>query len=310
MKSLRVLITDQCNARCPNCINKRIRTEKNFMDVRSFEKMCIYFAKEHVCNIRIMGGEPSIHPDFSTMAEIAQKYFHRVTIFSNGLSASLESFCPREQDGINYNFNFSRQWEVSRFLLQRPGRRILEIVVSRRTDSSKVILELERIFALVQTTFVVSLSFDCTENIFKYKKLLLSQMMNIKKLCDERGIETIVDHSVPFCFIYGTTFPTTSKGAVCNEDCAGLIDPNFNMRFCNQYGDDSLPVIENGTFLPIEIINNFIKLNHYRNQLVVLNKICKDCIFFGDRCNGGCYMANPIITKEDVLDNTSFPLRK
>ena len=89
----------------------------------------------------------------------------------------------------------------------------------------------------------------------------------------------------------------------------GLIDPNFNMHFCNQYGDDSLSIMENGEFLPIEIINNFIKRNHYQNQLVVLNKICKDCVFYGDRCNGGCFMANPLISKNDVIANTNFPLK-
>ena len=181
--------------------------------------------------------------------------------------------------------------------------------MSKHTDYSKVEPELERVFALVPIKFIVSLSFDCTENIFKYKDLLLSQMMRIKVFCEEHGVETIVDHSVPFCFLYGTKFPTTSKGAICNEECAGLIDPNFNLRFCNQYGSKKISIIENGNFLPIEIINNFIKLNHYQNQLTVLNKICKDCIFYGEHCNGGCFMANPAITKEDVLANTSFPLR-
>ena len=279
------------------------------MDVSLFEKMCKHFEKADIHNVRIMGGEPSIHPEFARMLQIAQKHFFRVTVFSNGLSETLERFTPREQDGVNYNFNFSKHWEPSRFLLQQPGRRILEIVVSKQTDSSKVISELNRVLSLVSKAFVVSLSFDCTENIFKYKSLLLPQIMSIKHFCEKCGIETIVDHSVPFCFIYGSTFPTTSKGAVCNEECAGLIDPNFNMHFCNQYGDDSLSIMENGEFLPIEIINNFIKRNHYQNQLVVLNKICKDCVFYGDRCNGGCFMANPLISKNDVIANTNFPLK-
>ena len=309
MKSLRVLITDQCNANCPNCINRRIRTEKAFMDVCLFEKMCMHFEKAKVSNIRIMGGEPSIHPDFAAIAKIAQNHFFRVTVFSNGLNPNLEEFDPREQDGINYNFNFSRQWDVSRFMSQKPGRRILEIVVSRHSDSSKIISELERIFALIPIVFVVSLSFDCTENIFKYKDFLLPQIMHVKRYCKEHGVETIVDHSVPFCFIYGTKFPTTSKGAICNEECAGLIDPKFNMRFCNQYGEEDLKIKKKGEFLPIEIINNFLKRNYYQNQLTVLNKICKDCVFYGEHCNGGCYMANPIITREDVLANTSFPLK-
>lgn len=310
MKSLRVLITDLCNAKCPNCINRRIRTEKAFIDAHLFEKLCIHFEKAKVCNIKIMGGEPSIHPNFTTIIDVAQKHFFRVTIFSNGLCSELEKFNPREQDSINYNFNFSKQWNASRFLPQKKGRRILEIVVTKQTDSSKIISELERIISLVSITFVVSLSFDCTENIFKHKDFLLSQIMNIKKFCREHDIETIIDHSVPFCFIYGTKFPTTSKGAICNEECAGLIDPNFNMHFCNQHNEEKLPIMEKGEFLPMEIINNFLKRNHYQNQITVLKKICEDCIFFGDRCNGGCFMANPSITKKDVLENTCFPLKQ
>ena len=101
MKSIRVLITDKCNASCSNCINKAIRTESCFIDFLRFKAIAQYFSENNVSRIRIMGGEPTIHPEFREIVSYSQTLFSRVTVFTNGLNNSILDFLPRESDSIN-----------------------------------------------------------------------------------------------------------------------------------------------------------------------------------------------------------------
>lgn len=101
MNSIRILITDKCNASCANCLNKTFRTESRFIDLSLFKVIAQYFKDNKVYRIRLMGGEPTIHPKFGEIAKFSQKIFYRVTVFTNGLSQHLLDFSPRENDGIN-----------------------------------------------------------------------------------------------------------------------------------------------------------------------------------------------------------------
>ena len=41
-----------------------------------------------------------------------------------------------------------------------------------------------------------------------------------------------------------------------------------------------------------------------------LNKICKDCLFYGSQCNGKCHIGQTIINKEDIIKSTNIPWLK
>ena len=64
MFSLRLCLTEECNAQCPHCFNSPYR-EKEYMDTsKLFE---FYEAnKKPLQNmaIKVMGGEPTLHPEF------------------------------------------------------------------------------------------------------------------------------------------------------------------------------------------------------------------------------------------------------
>lgn len=255
-----------------------------------------------------MGGEPTIHPDFKKITIIAQKYFTRVTVFTNGINNNICDFAPREKDGINYNFNFFSHISSNKLLPQFPGTRIFEVVISSKSDEISIKKKLITLQDLPINQIIVSLSLDCTENIFLHRDVLVQKIMALINTCKELGYEFIIDHTLPLCFVYGTSIPIRPKGAMCNGDCAGMLDAELNVHFCNQLSDDCFPLMEKGEFIPYSVFENHLFLSHFKNQISVLEKICIDCPLYGKHCNGGCFTALKSISREDILQNTSFPI--
>lgn len=307
MKSLRILITNSCNASCPNCINKSARLHKDIIAVSDFVDLCSYFSSNGVSNMRIMGGEPTTHPHFQEIVEIAQRFFYRVTIFTNALNDAICNISPREQDGINYNFTFYKNLTEEKLLLDKPGTRIFEVIINSNTILDELLNELKSLSRFNLANIVVSLSLDCTENIFIHRRILIDKLETAFQVCKDMGYEVIFDHILPICFLYGTKIPLPKRGAVCNGDCSGLIDPNLNLRFCNQIVGDSYPLKENGRFIPYSIVNNYLELSHMKNQIKVLEKICLRCPFYGKHCNGGCFVHTNLISRKDIINNTDLP---
>ena len=112
-----------------------------------------------------MGGEPTLHPSLSQILNIAQQYFDRVTLFTNGIMPYVMDFKLREKDAINFNFNFSRFLTDKKVRINGIGKRVFSIVLSTTTDVELIKHEISRI-AQYYSNISVSLTFDCKLNIF------------------------------------------------------------------------------------------------------------------------------------------------
>lgn len=45
-----------------------------------------------------------------------------------------------------------------------------------------------------------------------------------------------------------------------------------------------------------------------RNQTKLLDKLCVDCTLYNEYCNGGCFAGMDNIKRDDILNNTNFPI--
>lgn len=309
MESIRILIIDKCNASCPNCLNKRFRSGTQIMDVAKFETVARYFKEHGVTKIRLMGGEPSIHPDFARVVSISQQLFERVTVFTNGLSEKLLDFKPREKDGINYNSKFAKYLTLDLLMKNELGSRVLSIVIDRYLQIDETKFSIERMNRSING-LKVSLTFDCTANVFKERQELLEKFDALYSYCMAQDIEVVIDHGLPICFLYGTNVPTYEKFSICDMECSGLIDSNCNLRFCNQISDEPFQIFDGERIKPFSLLSNHIQLAYYKRQIAVLKKICVGCPLFNKICNGGCYVQNSTISREDILQNTQLPITK
>ena len=87
-------LADQCNLNCAGCLHYAPFAEKRFADIetvrRDFARLKELFA--NIRHIRIMGGEPLLHPDVVGFAQVVREAFPRskICVVTNGLL--LESF--------------------------------------------------------------------------------------------------------------------------------------------------------------------------------------------------------------------------
>ena len=298
--NIRMYITEACNAKCPNCFNRFNRTNSS-MDIDIFEKICIYFRDNGISNIKIMGGEPTIHPDFSEITKVAQKHFKTVSVFTNAINDNIQDFEPRENDSIIYNFKFANLLNKEKLLIEKSGRRSLEIQITSTTNTNKVIESISRLLDINGSKVLnPCLTLDCTENIFKYRRILVEKYEKIWHFCRDNGLTMGQDHLIPFCFIAGTKIPMSKEGAICRLSCAGLIDSSYNIKFCNQFSKNYISLFDNGEFIEFEKYINFLK-NQY-TEIVNLSskKGCSRCSVYGLLCNGGCFASKDTIFEDDI----------
>lgn len=308
MRSIRVFFTENCNADCPNCLNKAFRSENKFIDIEKYEKICKYFMENNVAGIKIMGGEPTLHPEFEHLLEISQKHFKRVSLFTNGISKKILHFKPRENDGVSYNFRFYKFLSKEKFLLDYSGYRSLEVLINSTTNVQELLQEILNITKDVEDKISVMLTLDCTSPIFKEREQTLPIFEEIYlKLCSA-GVTVGIDHSLPVCYVYDTKVPIYHRGSICDTECAGLIDSSCNLLYCNQHHKELIPLFSGNRIIPFKILENYLSMVYNHQQVYVLQKICKDCILYGELCNGGCFVASDINTRYDILQNTNLPL--
>lgn len=292
--NIRVYITEACNAKCPNCFNKENRKEA-YMDVEHFVKLCIYLSKNGGSQIKIMGGEPTIHPRFSEIMHIAQSYFHVVSLFTNASSHTLLQYTPRAEDIITYNFKFRRYLNKERLFLDLPGVRNLEIQVTPSVIKEKLFDEIFKIASLDRERIIPCFTLDCTSNIFKDRDKIVPVYEYLIAQCRKEGLKFGQDHLIPMCFLTGTKIPMPQSGTNCLLNCAGLIDSSYNLRFCNQYSDVLINIFKGDDIISVIDLENTLISKH--NEIIsrIEKKGCGSCVMFGKYCNGGCFVGKSII---------------
>lgn len=296
-KEFRILLTEKCNANCPNCFNSNYRIT-NDMDLEKLEKLSIFLSANGITTLKIMGGEPTVHNNFLQAINILQKYFDKTFLFTNGISKKLLDYTPRDKDVIVYNLNLINvNDEANKFLLEKPGFRSFEIQIGSNCNTSKIIQKLE----YLKNTFenkkklILNLTLDCTENIFKNREQIINNWNIIGSyIKNTLNISFNIDHIIPQCFMQDLDIFNFNPKK-CSYSCGGLVDTNFNLRFCNQY-----PIVIKNIFdyqNLTEIENDLLKVHNNKLELSQLHR-CKNCPNFNKTCNGGCFTHKTIFANK------------
>jgi hypothetical protein len=86
MNVANISLTTACNRDCLYCFARVARRSgAGHMDIRTFEMALDFLARSGIDEARLLGGEPTLHPEFPRLAELALHRGLRLRIFSNGL---------------------------------------------------------------------------------------------------------------------------------------------------------------------------------------------------------------------------------
>ncbi|MCP3889896.1 MAG: radical SAM protein [Desulfobulbaceae bacterium] len=77
-------ITSLCNRKCDYCFAGH-QNEVVHMDRETYEHALMFLHRSAMDQVRLLGGEPTLHPDFKWMVERAHQDGFKVLLFTNGL---------------------------------------------------------------------------------------------------------------------------------------------------------------------------------------------------------------------------------
>lgn len=297
----RIYLTENCNASCPWCFNKGTRDPTLNMDTERAKKLFDWFSKNGLEEILVMGGEPTIHPDFIEL----WNYIHRkgmyARLFTNGKEIDkINQIEISPRDSIIYNFDFI-SFPVKKELFYHFCNYRFEVVLRKQTDIVKLIEKINMVHQFEiehHMQFRYNITPDCTENWFNEKELLndkLRELLNYAR--KNRTIFWSWDHAYPICLfdkdvidlIYGMLNTGGLNHCSGQEGCVGLVTSNFNLVHCNQYRNVKLSLIkEDDNFISYKEAENFLYFENLHKIESLRNSSCANCKYFRIWCNGGC----------------------
>jgi len=113
-----LIISNECNLACSYCFAKDflqsqgIKEQSKFIQLDYFRELLDYLDRSEINEIRLIGGEPSLHPEFPKLIQLACERNKHIVVFTNGLLSkpaldSLLSLSP-EACTVLVNMNTSK----------------------------------------------------------------------------------------------------------------------------------------------------------------------------------------------------------
>lgn len=113
-----LMVTNVCDMKCTYCFARGYldeavgHSETHFISLTAFEERLDFLSRSGINEIRLIGGEPTLHPKFPQLVSLAQKCKKIIVVFSHGIinARALESLCalPVEHCFVLVNMNAMR----------------------------------------------------------------------------------------------------------------------------------------------------------------------------------------------------------
>lgn len=309
MSQVRLYLTENCNASCPWCFNKNTRDPEKDMDTKKCLQLIDYLAASKVDRLQIMGGEPTLHPDFVEIYKYAFPKFRKVSLFTNGLHKEVLKQIPLSySSGLNINFNFVDE-NIDPEIVRQWTPLTTEVVIRRETDVKSLIDKMTKVHNTVvdlEGYIMFNLTIDCTLDVFKYKDEIFPKVEEIFDWALQHPEYHFGwDHRYPRCLM-SDSFLQKSVQLKCKPydkehnfyminfclgytTCAGLITADFRLTHCNQYQGNYLPIFnEDGSIISYNKFRNFLAVESMAKYSSLQNSSCMECEYYMAKCNGGC----------------------
>jgi radical SAM protein with 4Fe4S-binding SPASM domain len=298
-------ITNVCNKECVYCFAKDTLAEfgKTYTNDVTFDKALDYLERSGLKIVRLLGGEPTLHPGFISFVKKALDRKFNIMVFTNGLiSRKILDFLtsiPSDRISILLNTIHPVENNIRGIKRQKETMKTLGNVIIAGVNIYSLGQELEYLLDYVtefnlkkEIRLGISHSILSRENTFlhpkEYHKIGI-KITSFKTEAKKTGISLGFD-----CGFVPCMFPDDSLELLAVE--------------LKKAGTCCHPIIDmltDGSFIACYPLNNLGKVKihdqleardlimYFEKKLSAYNEVgiypyCNTCPMFKNRCNGGC----------------------
>ena len=163
---LYVDITHRCNERCSFCYDWKNKDNKEDLSIEYWKEVCKRLPNRTM--FRILGGEPTLHPQFFEFLEIAHKYGHITTVSSNGIKFRDEDFVKKM---VKYKtiFNLSMDGgllrdDVYEYIVGRNG------MIEEKIEALELLTKYQPKNLSISSIIIKDYNEDIIKNMFDVQK--------------------------------------------------------------------------------------------------------------------------------------------
>ncbi len=306
-----VLLTKRCNLHCAYCFaQERLQDDRNqIMTVSDARKVIAFLKKSGHPIFRAMGGEPTLHPHFADIIEMALQEGMRIDVLSNAtwpdafnslfrrISSTYLSFLLNIDHPANYHPRLWDKIQTNVAAVAGRGNVTLSFNIFEAQPRYDYMLDLVKLHHIDKIRLSLSLPVVGAKNAhlsLDVVKGMGSFIVEFTRRAEEFGATVYMDNAVPLCI-----FSNEQAGELILK---GVLDLKRNAR-CN-------PVIDIGPDLRIwccfclsnlwnrhldefgnlgEIMDYYQRLIHpYQTRLYPMDE-CGQCQYRAKwNCQGGC----------------------
>lgn len=305
---MNLIINQRCNKKCSFCFAD-MDTKQTDMSLEFFESLVKQIPDIY---IRIMGGEPTLHPLFLQFLDIVFSYNKIPLVFSNFLFSEkvLEGLKSRlsENKRIIFLANLSdlkepflsvaahNYSEIYRILSMR--NRSAQLSVSLTIDINhpetsglsylKTLIEHEVDVGYLRFCMMAPSPSCYKVSDFKGKTEVGDALIELCKYCNNNGIEITIDEAIYPCtfkklddYYYVKKFWTSSRDLECYVKPPTDVFSNNTASFCYPLkGKINLPIIN------VDTIES--ELSKKLEDIKTISNTCKSCMYYKSHCKGAC----------------------
>ncbi len=317
-----IILTNVCNLQCEYCFaSSLLKQENKYIQPESFYTILSFLSQSGSHRVGLIGGEPTIHPNFSQILEETNKFCKKTNstaiIFSNGIF--LEPFLdflgmtdvlincnsPDSMGKRNYQRLISTLNKAQKLHLLSTDQIRCGCNIHLNQDNYNYFWEIVDTFNLKIVRCSVVAPGGCYQKQWcnqnkkmEYYTKLKPKVMEFVQNAHNRGVKIAFDcNQIPFCF-----FTKEEKQIIMNtsfelpqSNCTPSIDIDMDLNAFSCFGacGDAISITN---FSNVEELERYLFINNTIPKIQHNNGgMCAECDFHKlYKCQGGCLsFANP-----------------
>lgn len=314
-------INRDCDLRCHWCYARQTGYKER-MDMPLVKRSIEFLQGLPVSNVFLIGGEPTIHPDFITIIRLISQAGLKPAVVTNGLSFSDENFLSQcvsaGLTGISTSMKAVNQQQYQQFTGVPAYQRLLQATANIEKHKSKDFFHklsvtlckgffdcVDGLISAIKETGVEMVSFDIERPVLLDNQTCAEGMADPQEMADfiveiypqlvNMGIRFNIKLGLPFC-LFPESFIDELRanqriiaGCQIYEGSGIVIDEAGNILPCNHFCQNPLAHIEDfpNSKDYLEWRKSPKILSFYQKISNYKAECCKGCEYW-EYCGGGC----------------------